>query len=442
MKVFLEVLRWQRVIPKILECGFLIGTLSGALCFANEPTGDDLLETLRNIDSVYRSGFTISGTEVIPRSEMRPVIPPIPMRWTLSMNDSKVAIIHEATELPNPEFVPESSHQHRSYAPSGHMVVGLFTKRSVIFNDMFSGQCRTDTVVLVAPDNQVEKKGTATVVQYFPPHTPDLSLPVKKALWPAGRGFSQYLDEVIKIETLSDGKLLVLAKGRESDFNLGKWRLVVDPQAVYMVRKAEFFSDQFGSNKPMIVTSNTGTRWLGKCCIPESSEWTHKVSSYKLHHKATLESASFEINAKLIEMAEKNMSPPYPRNTVLIDDRVKPAKMTRINELTEGAEAKLQAMLKDVDFLLDKPLSEYPDATPSKVAHTKPSNSEQPSLNEDKVSAGPPESQKRDIAAASQDNDVTELPVVAQYSKIVWGLALIAITVVVYGVYRWKTSTR
>ncbi len=57
----------------------------------------------------------------------------------------------------------------------------------------------------------------------------------------SGRNFTSYLEEVESIEELSDGNLEIEGTGNYGPGNNGRWKLVVDIENEYLVRKAEYF---------------------------------------------------------------------------------------------------------------------------------------------------------------------------------------------------------
>jgi len=304
-----------------LLCGVLLIAAQGLSARADAMRGDELLKNLRDFDSAFTAALTLEGTEIFPRSPYLPGVPPVPMKWKLTMHGERCAVTFEAAGLPKPEYVKEKRRwvRHDSH---GNTRVSIVTGRTVCFCPKFTSDVVTETLFRVSPANQAEVVRTSRTVNLYAPDAATLIVARDKALWTTGRGFSRYLRGIQSIEQRPDGLLGVKAVGFHGpEKTHGTWELVVDPNAAYLVREARYQHDQRDS--PSHVIENTGLRWIGSCCLPERGSWTrpHLKGNKNM---VQCQSARLEEDRELLTQAEKLVQGPHPAGTTIIDYRMAP----------------------------------------------------------------------------------------------------------------------
>ncbi|GIW93606.1 MAG: hypothetical protein KatS3mg110_1647 [Pirellulaceae bacterium] len=123
-------------------------------------------------------------------------------------------------------------------------------------------------------NNQVLKEEPVyNVIDLYPPGGPTLMNFYAPFLLTTGRGFSVFVDVFEEVSSTPDGKgLMVKAVGRFSSKDItGRWELVLDPDAAYMVRKAEFHNPHF--DKPYVVMENFDIQRSGDCFFPRRGKF-------------------------------------------------------------------------------------------------------------------------------------------------------------------------
>lgn len=254
----------------IVICFVLITICS--VCCGGTPNEDQVLNMLRQTDSVYtKNGFTVAGDATEPPNARRPGQPAITRNWRMTFQDGIGAITYEAV---NPSkgvfFVEPGSSPYADYDGSGNCFVGVRTIRKVYCDSSRTAMYTEELVHIISPENVVLKTGVNPRARLSDPGLTGAGRYIKEILWSVGRGFSQFIDEVITVEEQENGKLLVVAKGKQSDVYFGNWHLVIEPEAAWMVRHATFYHE----DSPKVVDLeivNTGLTWDGPLAMPDQT---------------------------------------------------------------------------------------------------------------------------------------------------------------------------
>jgi hypothetical protein len=110
---------------------------------------------------------------------------------------------------------------------------------------------------------------TRNVYDGRPGKNPQYVLIIRQFIWTAGRDFSDYLDAITEVApTDKPGWVSVTATGWISEKAKGQWKLIVDCDADYMVRDAEF--TRAGETEPFIGIHNEGFNLRGLSCYPST----------------------------------------------------------------------------------------------------------------------------------------------------------------------------
>lgn len=294
---------------------------------AAAPDKQYILETLRQFDAVYtENGFTVAGTMTeLSSEEHRPGQPDVTRNWRMTIKGGRAATIYQVVgPIEGIHFVEPGSSPRADYDLSGHMLVGVMTKREVYCDSVCSGMYTEHTVHVVDRDNCILDKGISRNVIKSGAGLTGAGRYIKEILWSVGRGFSQFIDEITEVEELADGKVRVVAEGRQSDVYPGRWELVIDTEAAWMVRHAKFYHETH-PDKIDFESTNSGLTWNGPLAMPAKA-----ASNYggPLNQKIeTLKVAFVEISSKLdeklLEQTSSSIRPPFVDKTTIMIDRPK-----------------------------------------------------------------------------------------------------------------------
>lgn len=249
--------------------GFAV--LIGSRVEAQDPKGEEspalVLEKLKDFDSIFESGFTVSGTwrhQDVYRVRAR-LRHNVTRRWTLTFDGNRVGYRLNVTDYEKPAYRKELAED-----PDAMMGFDVRTRQWGYWGSDLLGHHYEDTGVRVTPSGDVIE-GEKTFRSSLYGTTDDSPSPFKRTvLWSLGRFFSKHIDQVTRVEQLPEGRLAVSALGKMSDRDRGRWELEIEPAAAWMVRKARFYWDRHPDEVGCEMT-NHGTTWSGSHCIPEQA---------------------------------------------------------------------------------------------------------------------------------------------------------------------------
>jgi len=211
------------------------------------------------------------------------------------------------------------------------MYVAVRSQKWGYWGDEACGNHYVDASLVVTPDGQVTRRGTMNCVKL---HRPKDIQPIADKLsfqWALGRFFSEHIDKVTHVEESEGGRLHVSALGNRHKGHNGKWELVIEPDAAWIVREARFY----GETKPHLLKvdmSNEGTVRSGSFCIPQKARVNFfgraTEDSVSTHH-LTFGPVVDEFDEELYKQCEQTvLHADQPRLTV-IDKRVSPTIVTK-----------------------------------------------------------------------------------------------------------------
>ena len=308
----------------ILLCLFGATTAYGA----GAADARDVLDKLRAFDAVYQAGFTAEGTGVFPGE---PGIPARPTEWKMTLHGDTFVLREKATEVPPPDYEKTRVAFGWAGRQLNYSVPGILTRRTIFSGPQLCSSVGFD--LTFRPDSEGRIKASAREnrhVQLYPPDSDALGLFKMRIMFSLGRGYSRYINELESVSLLEDGAIKCTGTGKWI-WN-GRWELVVDPAAAYMVRSAKFLPE-FPDAPPLDVTTS-GVKWFGDRCVPEKSVWVDALSSEtKRHINIVCRSARSQADLELISEAEQEASGAYEGRTSVIDRR----SITRVKQLEPGA---------------------------------------------------------------------------------------------------------
>jgi hypothetical protein len=292
---------------------------------AAAPDKEQILRMLQQFDAVYtENGFTVEGTTTEKASkEDQPGQPDVTRNWKMTIQGKRAAATYEVVgPIEGIYFVEPGSSPMADHDPDGNTIVGVLTKREVYCDSQRSNMYTEHTVHRIGPDNSVLEKAIARDATVSGPGLTGVGRYIKEGLWSVGRGFSQFIDEITGVEELANGKIRVVAKGRQSDVYYGRWELVIDTEAAWMVRHAKFFHKDY----PDVIdceSVNSGLIWNGSLAMPTKTAINYggPIDQESDTLKVEFAGISSGPDEKLIERLQSGTKPPFDDDTTVMVDR-------------------------------------------------------------------------------------------------------------------------
>jgi hypothetical protein len=266
------------------------------------------------------SGFTVRGTQVVPRSPMIPGIPKFSQSWKMTVGGGTVAIEKVVTEVDLKYQDPDKVRGVSRDSSLDACWYSLPTKQYNYYGPDLGGIFREHSQYTISRNDEVLRTGKAHDVKVFGADDTDYRRDRKEILWSLGRGYSDYITEITDVIAIGEDQLSVTASGQRAEGDLGRWELVIDKKAAWMIRHARFYP----SKRPKTVrleVRNEGLVWNGNLAMPTKSMCNYVSSLDDNSIYSTIDTGFKEINAdvdkELIAQARKAVQPPYPPKTYL-----------------------------------------------------------------------------------------------------------------------------
>jgi hypothetical protein len=309
-------------------------------CRVGASSTSDVLQKMKAFDAVYETSFTATGTGVFTG---KPGIPSRPTVWKITMDNGTIGITQKATRIPPPDYDKTKSEIRHPLSNEIHYSVpGILSQQITFFGPEFSSQIcahltfRPDSKGEIVPSSE-EK----WIVKIYPSDSTALTFYRMKIMFILGRGYSKYIDGLTSVTDLADGTIKCSGVGTCIG-EPGRWELVIDPSAAYMVRSATFQSEY--ADIPLIEITTSEVKWFGERCVPKSSIWADRVlSNTKEEISTTCQFATYQPDIELLRKAEEEVFGPYRGRTLVIDRR----SITRVKKLNSGD---LYTTLEQLDF--------------------------------------------------------------------------------------------
>ena len=330
----------------------------------------EVMSRLKSFDSIYASGYTVSGTrkskDVLVRGK---VMVDSTRQWRLTLEGERVGYVIEMVDYETPKYRPPDRE-----APGGDKVmrIPIRTRQWGYWGKDLSGNHYEDTILAIDPNDECKEQGKMHNSSLFGPRDIGPNAPKRAILWSQGRFFSRYLEKINTVGKSSSGLVVVSAKGHMGDGDSGRWELEIDPKAAWMVRRARFFSNL----KPDIIgceMRNSGTVWSGVYCIPEKAQFNYwgpiedgQSTVEELTFNPIVEEFDEEMYADTERAVAKNKTP----KLTIHDYRVSPPRVFQPNELHPTLESALEELLHEAMSDISEnttPGTSAPSQTPAKA---------------------------------------------------------------------------
>jgi hypothetical protein len=246
-----------------------------------EDTPAAVFEKMKSYDKVYTASLTVRGTVIQPPPFNAPNDPRLKNELVFTRSGRRQALIQTGIDLPlkyKPKKVVPGKENHPEgadgipYDKDGNAVLAYLTGETLSFEDDRSAALSVSTAFVVGPGDKVSRAVDNRTITFYNHDAPNLMPSIQTLLWALGRGFTPYLDEIKDVRQEEDGTLTVSGPGSfDTRQYRGRWVLVVDPKAQYLVRRAEFFAPAEAKD-PFLVASNTDVKIEGPCVYPTTGE--------------------------------------------------------------------------------------------------------------------------------------------------------------------------
>jgi len=309
--------------PIIVVVALLVMVTGARAEEGSPPTASDLLHALRAYDEVYRSGLTATGRfDCIQSPETGGQR--VPVEFRLMWSPSALALREVAAGTVAPPEEPSLGKKKGSRLIASQKGTPTVRVRTyTLLHAEGSAQLSAYLGKQKNPRQALELDDTAFnwVLTLYPPKDLSLELWGEKLLWVMGRGYSGHLEKILKVATSPEGMIQCSASGRGPGSMQGKWELLVEPRAGYMVRNAKFFPSRQSS--ALIEIKNSDPIVKSDRQIPRTGEWGDRFFTDELSTSAvSFESIAAEPDEKLIAEINSRMFGAFSGPTTVNDRRL------------------------------------------------------------------------------------------------------------------------
>jgi hypothetical protein len=248
---------------RLLCCAVLIVLITP---LAHAQDAATLLKELQQHDAALAAGFTASGTIVGPN---QPILSPTTMTrtWRLTLDAERCALLMEVTAHEEPTFRPPL--RPGGVDAKGWLYEPLRMTWWAYWGKEFCGLHDEDTLFKVSPADEVVELSKAQSTTLFPPDDRGLGLFRGAICWSMGRFYAKFITTVSSVRKLENGQLAISALGNDGSDRPGRWELIIDPAASWMVREARFYTPLEPEQLDFEMTS-TGTEKVGEMHLPKT----------------------------------------------------------------------------------------------------------------------------------------------------------------------------
>lgn len=300
------------------------------LCVARDAeaqthTPEEVLANLRAFDSLYEDNFSAEGTGTLVPFLVNAGAE-VPTKWRITAVDGHWVVEETMTEyLPSPDVVKRRLEQEAGKTRPRQVIIGLPRRRVTFFGPDIAAKSESGSMCSLEADGstRVIPESTWHDVSLYRPDSVVPVLPLRQVRWSLGRGHSQHIETITSVVEQDDGSLR--CEGTYAfRHSSGTYRLVIDPAAGYMVRSADYFSEELKEPAYHVITM--GTKWSKGICVPESAAWSDVFQRRKGHTQVTFGCRTFkpEPDMELVASAERTIFGPYDTQTSVRDNRMTP----------------------------------------------------------------------------------------------------------------------
>jgi hypothetical protein len=270
----------------VFECGF--GVVAAE---SHKSDAISVSERMRFYDRIYASAFTARGTLVKPPPFNAADTPPLEQEWVLTRSGNAVGLHQKSVGLQITYRAKTPDDRPSSYDKQGNMWLTTNTEDVIWFGEDRSAWLVVSTSFNVSPDNAILSKGTSKTLRIAAAEAPKLRVPVNSTLWVLGRGYTDYIDQILQVEENGE-RLKVVADGSFDGSIPGRWTLAVTPNDQYVVTAAEFrrrnLNDGSFEQEPFVRVSNDRLVTESGCVYPSNGDFTvaNLKTTFAVHNAA------------------------------------------------------------------------------------------------------------------------------------------------------------
>jgi len=305
----------------VFVCGLMLGAalvLWGSWVALAQLAKDEVFENLKQADAAFMRGFTVTATRVLPPWDSG--APEVTMKWQMTLEGPRCAVIEKAISHGSPSHVRSVRGAFgRKRSEDDNWVVNFPRLRYSYYGPDLSAIYDGNTVSTVGPAGNIVREDTCDLALFFDPGSDVPTFARDYGLRSMGRGFSRFIERVTDVKELAGGKFDLCAEGRLNDSYPGRWELVIEPEAGWMVREARFLNRHGRFVKEM---TNEGLIRAGPLAIPKTSEmdWPTTIS---LDSKigVNFETVRAGFDEELFQRAREAVVGPHPPGTMISDRR-------------------------------------------------------------------------------------------------------------------------
>ncbi|MBL9161984.1 MAG: hypothetical protein JNL18_04495 [Planctomycetaceae bacterium] len=247
--------------------------------YARTPSPEELLAALRAADADYQQGLTARGTLV----EASPTGGGRLIAWVVTMGDERLVIEQRAVE--------DDDHPRDQGRFEYTNYVGLTRMGSLHGYRVWTN------------GKLIDAKPRAT----FEPKGSTYDVLIGRLLLPLGRGYSGSIEVINSVATQPDGMLKVMAENKKGS-HIGRWELLIDPAADYLVRSAKAYRRD--DSEPRYVVENAGVLTGGGRNVAHTARWIEGGGSPV---SIAVTSVSAKADEELIRRTEERLDDPRLR---------------------------------------------------------------------------------------------------------------------------------
>jgi hypothetical protein len=247
--------------------------------YARTPSPEELLTALRAADADYQQGFTARGTlvESSLAGDGRLIA------WTVTMGDERLVIEQRQVE--------DDDHPRDQGRCAYTLYVGPTRMAALHGYRVWTNGKLIDA----NPHATFEPKGST------------YDLLIGRLLLPLGRGYSGRIEAISSVAMQPDGMLKVTAENKKGS-HIGRWELLIDPAADYLVRSAKAYRRD--DSEPRYVVENAGVLTGGGRSAAHTARWIEEGGSPV---SIAVTSVSSKGDEELIRRTEERLDEPGMR---------------------------------------------------------------------------------------------------------------------------------
>jgi beta-lactamase regulating signal transducer with metallopeptidase domain len=205
-------------------------------------SGRNILNKMRDSDTVFLRSSTIVVEARSAIFEQEQISPGEKIEnITVVLSPVTIAVDRRISYTEMPAYRERTALTEGDYLSDGRLLVWRHTRERSLLESSFQGHRDDLMSVLVSRDGQISiQSSAAPTFDFYAPGDPQRYGWFWTPILATGRGFSQYLREVVEMHELENGLIRLEARGVSHLGVALTWNMVVDPGADYLVRSASY----------------------------------------------------------------------------------------------------------------------------------------------------------------------------------------------------------